>query len=96
MLTYFVLFSKKLQFFLSSRYQGMFFPNNLLPKQELPTKNNGECSEAPEPIEEQPPRLPKDYLKYSFELLPKSEPWYQTFTRHDTGNVFYTSTSDPG
>lgn len=74
----------------------MFFPN-LLPKQELLTKNNGECSETPDLVEEeQPPRLPKDYLKYSFELLPKSEPWYQTFTRHDTGNVFYSSTSDPG
>ncbi|GLV35989.1 chiffon [Carabus blaptoides fortunei] len=41
-------------------------------------------------------RLPRDNLKFSFELLPKSEPWYCTFQRQDKGEEFYTCVSDPG
>lgn len=73
--------------------------SNIIPKTETtPSKNNGECSEQKPEMEESENRakLPKDDLKFSFELLPKSEPWYQTFKRQDKGDIIYTCTSDPG
>lgn len=41
-------------------------------------------------------KMPRDGLKFSFELLPKSEPWYWTFQRQDRGEEYYTCVSDPG
>lgn len=37
-----------------------------------------------------------DELKFSFETIPKSEPWYETFSRQDQGGEFYTCFSDSG
>lgn len=35
-------------------------------------------------------------FKFSFESVPKSEPWYQTFQRQDEGQEYYTCFSDSG
>lgn len=35
-------------------------------------------------------------LQFSFETVPKSEPWYQTFQRQDEGREYYTCFSDSG
>lgn len=35
-------------------------------------------------------------MTYSFEIEPKTEPWYDTFVRQDRGEEYYLSLSEPG
>lgn len=37
-----------------------------------------------------------DEIIFSFESVPKSEPWYETFQRQDRGDVYYSSFSESG
>ncbi|XP_017771609.1 PREDICTED: protein chiffon isoform X2 [Nicrophorus vespilloides] len=41
-------------------------------------------------------RLNLKELQFAFERVPKSEPWYQTFSRQDQGEEYYTCFSDSG
>lgn len=85
------------------RYHG-----SLLTSGKSPQKNNGDCvqknnnNEKKEKSEDvlnqevisKDVKFDFEELQFSFERVPKSEPWYQTFQRQDRGEVFYSSTSE--
>lgn len=75
------------------RYQGTIFGNVL----KSPTRNNGEREDDKTgEIDDKKLDFSLDDVKFSFEMEPKSEPWYQTFVRQDRGEEHYMSLSDPG
>lgn len=92
------------------RYQGTFMStHDLNIEQQLRPRLNGEISidtedsveYSGEDLEEKPSkkRLRLEDVKYSYELRPASEPWYQTFVRQDQGLENYNyhkSFSEPG
>lgn len=65
-------------------------------------KSNGECLLQIEAVPEQKAEKETkdqnslDEFKFSFESVPRSEPWYQTFQRQDEGREYYTCFSDSG
>lgn len=54
------------------------------------TKNNGDCTIKTETNEAATqPQINLDEIKYTFEVVPEHEPWYEAFRRQDTGQVTY-------
>uniref|UniRef100_A0A1Y1KJI9 Uncharacterized protein n=1 Tax=Photinus pyralis TaxID=7054 RepID=A0A1Y1KJI9_PHOPY len=67
------------------RYQGSYLS-------PITTKNNGEFGVKHSRMREQPPKPPLqlEELKFAFETVPNTEPWYATFQRQDKGQECYT------
>ncbi|KAK5645494.1 hypothetical protein RI129_006794 [Pyrocoelia pectoralis] len=67
------------------RYQGSYLS-------PLTTKNNGEYGIKHSRIKESEskPSLKLEDLKFAFEMVPNTEPWYDTFQRQDKGQECYT------
>ncbi|KAK4875857.1 hypothetical protein RN001_012279 [Aquatica leii] len=68
------------------RYQGSYLS-------PIASKNNGEYGVKHSRIKEvqkEKSKLQLENLKFSFEIIPKGEPWYTTFQRQDQGEECYT------
>lgn len=89
------------------RYHGSYLPQ-ITNGQKSP-KHNGEHINKPLKSQEKsresskkekqdvnPVKLDLKELQFSFERVPQSEPWYQTFRRQDEGQEYYTCFSDSG
>ncbi|XP_018326232.1 protein chiffon isoform X2 [Agrilus planipennis] len=70
------------------RYQGSYLS-------PIGAKNNGEClvndrgSKSEQKEEFKEAKVDLNDIQFSFETVPKSEPWYQTFQRQDNGEEYY-------
>lgn len=69
------------------RYQGSYLS-------PIAAKNNGEHSTKhakPKDITKKSSasKVKLEELNFSFEMVPKSEPWYETFQRQDNGDECY-------
>lgn len=90
-------FYNDLFFIFRLRYQGSFLPPVTSTSKVSPsTKNNGECQLKTESTSENTTQsqINLDEVKYSFEIVPEKEPWYEAFRRQDTGQVIYLPFSD--
>lgn len=65
-----------------------------------PPKNNGDCTSKD--VKEKKlghlddVKIKLSEMQFSFERVPREEPWYEAFRRQDTGEVQYMSLNDPG
>lgn len=87
-------------FFCRLRYQGSFLSPPVGMKSSSPPKNNGDCASREIKDKElghlDDVKIKLSDLQFSFERVPKEEPWFEAFRRQDTGEVQYMSLTDPG
>lgn len=89
------------------RYHGSYLPpitngqkspkhNGEHPSRSRKSAESEKEQNKKEKQEVKPVKIDLERLQFSFERVPHSEPWYQTFRRQDQGQEYYTCFSDSG